>query len=144
MGSSRKQLAFAVALCVAAFFAVSFTLFYVLMSLTQVTVLLDALSPTASESPNNGLRQLVASISHSLVGGETPMFLNQSAFAAAALLFALVVLLVFVEEALLRVKEKVRAWGKLPSVEVLHHYNRNSYDVALANVGKGLTSKKPM
>lgn len=139
-----KHVPFSVAFCVAAGAATFFSLFYVLLSLTQLTTLLDVLAPVSPESPPNALRQLVASISLSLIGGETPIHLSQAPFAAAALLFALVVLLVFVEEALLRVKEKVRSWGKLPSVEVLHHYNRNSYDVALAKVGKGLSVKKPM
>jgi hypothetical protein len=140
----REHLVFSLVCCVAALAAASFTLFYVLMSLTQVTALIDALFPDSPESAPNGLRQLFASITLSLIGGESPMFLNQSAFAASALLLVLVILLVLVDEALLRAKEKVRAWGKLPSVEVLHHYNRNSYDVALATVGRGFLTKKPM
>lgn len=142
--NSTRHVAFSVALCTAAVFATCFSLFYVLLSLTQVTTLLDVLVPVSPDSPSNGLRQLLGSFSFSLIGGETPTHLNQSAFAAAALLFALAVLLIYVEEALLRAKEKIRAWGKLPSVEVLHHYNRNSYDVALAKAGKGLAFKKPM
>ncbi|KPA86524.1 hypothetical protein ABB37_00670 [Leptomonas pyrrhocoris] len=140
----QNHLPFTVSLCVAALATVCFSLFYVLISLMQITTLLDIVFPVTPESPPNGLRQLVASIGYSLIGGETPLYLNQSAFAMTALLFSLVVLLILVEESLLRVKEKVRAWGKLPSVEVLHHYNRNSYDVALKQTGKGLARKKLM
>lgn len=142
--SHRSHVVFSIAFCVAALTTVCFCLFYVLLSLAQVTTLLDVIAPPNLETPLSGLRQLVASVGQTLIGGEVPTYLNQSAFAAAALLFSLVVLLVFVEESLLQVKEKVRAWGKLPSVEVLHHYNRNSYDVALAKVGNGLSTKKVM
>ncbi|KPI86498.1 hypothetical protein ABL78_4438 [Leptomonas seymouri] len=139
-----SYLTFGVALCVAALSAVCFSLSYLFLSLTQLIILLDVLFPEAPESSANGLKQVMASISYSLIGGQTPMYLNQSAFAMAALLLALVVLLVLIEEALLRVKKKVRMWGKLPSVDVLHHYNNNSYGTALAKVGMGLTTKKTM
>lgn len=138
------SLPFTAAVAVTSLVVVSLGLLYTFVGLAQLTAAVDALSPIGPEQPRNGVQQLISLVSHTLLGGEAPMYLNQSAFAAAAVLCALVILFIFVEEALMRVKEKVREWGRLPSPQVLHHYNQNSYDVALAKVGSGLVVKKTM
>ncbi|AYU83238.1 hypothetical protein conserved [Leishmania donovani] len=138
------SLAFSGSLIVTALVVVSCGMLYLFLGLAQLTSTLGELFKPSLDQPPNGLQQLIEAVSHMLLSGEVLMHLNQSAFAAAAVLFSLVVLLIFVEEALLRVKEKVRQWGRLPSPQVLHYYNQNSYDTALAQAGRGLSLKKAM
>ncbi|CBZ30984.1 conserved hypothetical protein [Leishmania mexicana MHOM/GT/2001/U1103] len=139
-----ESLVFSGSLIVTALVVVSCGLLYFFVGLAQLTSTLGELFKPSPDQPPNGLQQLLDAVSHMLLTGEVLMHLNQSAFAAAAVLFSLVVLLIFVEEALLRVKEKVRQWGRLPSPQVLHYYNQNGYDTALAQSGRGLSLKKAM
>ncbi|KAK7200864.1 hypothetical protein NESM_000145000 [Novymonas esmeraldas] len=138
------SIAFSGSLIITSVVVASGGLLYLFIGLAQVAAALEALFPSSPDHPPSTVQHFVLSLIHELLGGAAPVHLNQSAFAAAAVLCALVVLLTFVEEALLRVKEKVQAWGKLPTPQVLHHYNGNSYETALAQVGRGLSLSKPM
>ncbi|KAG5492317.1 hypothetical protein GH5_01234 [Leishmania sp. Ghana 2012 LV757] len=139
-----ESLLFPGSLTVTALAVVSCGLLYLFLALAQLSSALTKLFAPNPDRPPSGLQQLVDAVSHMFTGGEMLKHLNQSVFAAAAVLFSLVALLIFVEEALLRVKEKVREWARLPSPEVLHYYNQNSYDTALAQSGRGLSRKKAM
>ncbi|AIO02040.1 hypothetical protein LPMP_344180 [Leishmania panamensis] len=138
----RESLLFSGSLIVTALVVVSCGLLYLFLGIGQFSSTLAELSTLLPDEPAHELQELFASVSHALLSDEILIHLNQSVFAAAAVLFSLVTLLSFVEEALLRVKEKVCLWGKLPSPQVLHYYNRNSYDVAVAQVGYGISLKK--
>ncbi|GET92949.1 hypothetical protein, conserved [Leishmania tarentolae] len=139
-----RSLVFSGSLIVTALVVVSLGLLYMFVGLAQITSTLAVLFKAGPDQPPNALQELINAASHIFFSGEGLTHLNQSAFAAAAVLFSLVVFLIFVDEALLQIKDKVRHWGRLPSPQVLHYYNSNSYDTALAQAGGGLSLKKAM
>ncbi|KAG5467017.1 hypothetical protein LSCM1_01196 [Leishmania martiniquensis] len=138
------SLLFAGSFTVTALAVVSCGLLYLLLGLTQILLAATEFVAPTPDKPSGGMQQIIGALSPIFARGEILKHLNQSAFAAAAVLLSLVALLIFIEEALLRVKEKLREWARLPSPEVLHYYNRNSYDTALAGAGRGLSLKKGM
>ncbi|KAG5492851.1 hypothetical protein JKF63_01431 [Porcisia hertigi] len=139
-----KGLVFSGSVIVTALAVMSCGLICTLVALTEVSLVLTELLEPGPGTPPSGLQDFIADVRHTFVSGEVLRHLNQSALAASAVLFSLVTLLIFVEEALLQVKERVRQWGRLPSPQVLHHYNHNSYDVALDTTGQGLVLKKAL
>lgn len=69
---------------------------------------------------------------------------NQGFLASAAVLLSLVFLLSCVQEFLCHVRHRIQMDGKLPSTEVLSHYNGGSYSKAIAAVGAARRVTKKM
>lgn len=64
-------------------------------------------------------------------------------YAVCVLLVVLIVLITYVDAALITFKESLRERAKMPPADTIAYYNHNSYDAALANARKEKRMKRP-